>query len=43
MARNDYYVIAYQILAYLYECLKEGAKPDMEYLSPENKIFNTMH
>lgn len=24
MAANDYHVIVYQILAYLYECLKDG-------------------
>ncbi len=24
MARDDYHVIVYQILAYLYQCLKKG-------------------
>lgn len=32
MARDDYHVIAARILAYLYACLKEGEKPDHEYL-----------
>jgi len=33
MAKNDYHVIAYRILAYLYLCVKEGAKPDMDQIS----------
>lgn len=28
MAKNDYFVIAYRILTYLYECFKSGEKPD---------------
>ncbi len=35
MAKNDYHVIAYRILAYLYACLKSGATPDKSELSPE--------
>ena len=26
MAKDDYHVIVYQILAYLYQCLKKGKK-----------------
>ena len=26
MAQNDYFVIVYQVLKYLYECLKKGEK-----------------
>lgn len=42
MAKNDYFVIVYQVLKYLYECLKRGEKPELSYLSastysiPEN-------
>ena len=32
MGRNDYFVIAYRILAYLYECLKNGEKVSNHYL-----------
>lgn len=28
MSRDDYHVVAYLILSYLYECLKNGARPD---------------
>lgn len=42
MARDDYFVIVYQVLKYLYDCLKKGEKPDRRYLTndeysiPEN-------
>ena len=29
MAANDYHVIVYQILAYLYSCLKDGVDVDL--------------
>lgn len=29
MARDDYFVIVYKILVYLYECLKFGKNPDV--------------
>lgn len=29
MAKDDYFVIAYRILDYLYQCFKLGAKPDI--------------
>ncbi len=32
MAKDDYHVLVYRILAYLYACLKESEKPDLEYL-----------
>lgn len=28
MAQDDYFVIVYQVLKYLYECLKKGEKPE---------------
>ena len=39
MARNDYFVIAYKILAYLYECLKDGEAPTADYLCCSNDAF----
>lgn len=29
MAKNDYFVIAYRILTYLYECFQAGERPDI--------------
>lgn len=29
MARDDYFVIVYQLMKYLYECLKRGEKPEV--------------
>lgn len=28
MAKDDYFVIVYQVLKYLYDCLKKGEKPE---------------
>ena len=36
MAKDDYYVIVYQILSYLYQCLKKGVEVDEEMLKPKN-------
>lgn len=33
MANNDYFVIVYYILKYLYECMKEGVTPNEEVLN----------
>ncbi|MBS4462826.1 MULTISPECIES: YjcQ family protein [unclassified Facklamia] len=33
MAKDDYFVIVYQLLKYLYECVKCGVKPDPEKLT----------
>ena len=41
MAANDYHVIVYQILAYLYSCLKDGVDVDLasiEKFKEENLI-----
>ncbi len=35
MKRDDFYVIAYRILSYLYACMKCGEKPDMNVISYE--------
>lgn len=39
MAKDDYYVIVYQILSYLYQCLKQGKDADPEELKPR-KLFD---
>lgn len=40
MARNDYYVIAYLILSYLYESLKAGVEPDIEQIKHDAPNIN---
>ena len=39
MVRDDYYVIVYKILAYLYVQLKAGEKVDPEMISADGKLF----
>lgn len=39
MAKDDYFVIAYQILAYLYQSLKKGERPDPEMIGNESIYF----
>lgn len=39
MAWDDYYVIAYQILLYLYGQLKRGEDIKAEYLKPNSPLF----
>lgn len=34
MAKDDYFVLAYRILHYLYECFKAGEKADAELFGP---------
>ena len=41
MAKDDYHVIAYQILAYLYQCLKHGTDVDISLLMPTSVYFQT--
>lgn len=38
MARNDYFVLAYRILAYLYDCLKEGNPVDISRLGNSEEL-----
>lgn len=40
MAKDDYFVIAYRILNYLYECFKAGERPDMEMFGPDALRIN---
>ena len=39
MAKNDMEVIVYKILSYLYECMKNGATPEMEDMCHNCKLF----
>lgn len=39
MARDDYYVIAYQILSYLYQCLKSGKDVDPKMLEHNSRLL----
>lgn len=43
MAANDYHVIVYQILAYLYAQLKKGEAIDSEYLRYDGRMFSIPH
>ncbi|ERJ83182.1 YjcQ protein [Peptostreptococcaceae bacterium oral taxon 113 str. W5053] len=40
MAKDDYQVIVYQILSYLYNCLKKGIDIEPDYLIANGKLFN---
>ena len=40
MAKDDYFVIAYRILAYLYECLKVGEQPDTGYIQAQSEVLD---
>ncbi len=35
MSRDDYFVIVYQVLKYLYDCLKKGERPDKDLLNED--------
>ena len=39
VARDDYHVITYRILIYLYACLKQGQKPNFDYLKYNTDDF----
>ena len=41
MARDDYFVIVYQILSYLYKALKSGDSVKAEYLRHDSPLFKT--
>lgn len=40
MAKDDYFVIVYQILAYLYRKLKDGEPIDPQFLMHDSPILN---
>ena len=35
MAKDDYFVVVYRILTYLYACFKAGERPDTDMFGPE--------
>ena len=39
MAKDDYHVIVYKILAYLYVKLKEGELVDPDFIKPDGHLF----
>ena len=39
MAKDDFHVIVYQLLAYLYTCLKRGEEPDPKRLCADSDFF----
>jgi len=41
MAKDDYSVIVFKILSYLYGCLKKGDVVDGRLLSPYSELFKT--
>lgn len=40
MAKNDYFAIAYKILAYLYECFQSGEEPDTAFYNADALDIN---
>ena len=40
MAKDDYFVLVYKILAYLYTTLKEGRAPDPKMLLHDSPLLN---
>lgn len=40
LAKNDYYVLVFQVLTYLYNCLKNDEQVDMSKLTPEYLAIN---
>ena len=40
MAKNDYFVVAYRILTYLYECFKAGEKPNIDFYGADALKIN---
>ena len=39
MAKDDYFVLVYKILAYLYTVLKEGRSPDAKMLQYDSTLL----
>lgn len=40
MAKNDYFVIVYRILTYLYDCFQAGERVELDMISPEALQIN---
>lgn len=43
MAKNDYYVIVYQILSYLYQRLKKGEQVKSSMLNYDSPLFDAIN
>ena len=43
MPKDDYFVIVYRLLKYLYECLKKGKEPDAQVLDATFFSINTSY
>lgn len=43
MSKDDYYVIAYKLLAYLYTQLKHGEAVDPQMISHDGQLFQINH
>ena len=43
MAKDDYFVIVYQILSYLYQRLKKGEAVDASFLKHNSPLFKINH
>ena len=41
MAKNDYFVVVYRILTYLYSCFMTGEPPDMAMFGPDALGINS--
>ena len=41
MAKDDYFVIVYRLLKYLYDCLKKSSKPNAEVLITSNSWYDS--
>lgn len=39
MAKDDYFVLVYKLLRYLYKCLKNEERPSWECIAPNTKDF----
>lgn len=40
MAKDDYFVIVYQVLSYLYQCLKKGTDPEPKMLMHSSPLLH---
>ena len=43
MAKNDYFAIAYKILAYLYDCFQSGEEPDTDFFNADALDINAKY
>lgn len=39
MPKNDYFVMAYKLLKYLYDCLKNGKQPNTNLITDDSRFF----